>query len=1104
MLDVEACLELLKKYGYSSTNSHPYLYKSGDTIGICYTYVDEDYGNLERIKIFDSYEAFDEFLKQMEWLKKNGLNYHVRMCLDDYESINPKTLFLRNEKLMIEGEMQDIETFDFKESQREQMDEASKILYEAGDLFLIYDEIKARQLQYLLKIIGLKNQLRQKYFDLQTEVDKYNKIKLEREIVKIPEVPDSGGIDIQMEISLKDRYNLYIREIPSIEEVTFFLKEVWDLNRNLELNTRYYDALREETEIRNEMKIVEKKLELMEKLNENIKPLFGVDLVGKFRKINRSLGSTINEVSKGIVDEKINLVKDKYKYYNNLDLLYVSDYLREAIQNTNYEDLAIKYGKGAPLEQVKKGRTPLNEIASRLFVQYKNSLSVDEQAILVLYSNEKYRKICDAILAVPDFTTLSPKQIVKKINGIKGFSKLKSECYISVRNRINDPSNKPIKDGLFVGYDFTSFETFIGSLAKELGKLKQINNKMHLDGDINMYIPIKDVEDVKKKEFILVTNDINTLTTEAKVTHNPIGITLLKENLPVMYSPYFLDLGDIYNKNASPKMEIREMINFELLIDLSDVFINVDKNKTSVINYYSETDVEGNVTLVKDIKSSGKTIFVKYAFIPSSQVKHLEVQEDTSEESTTPVASDATFAAMPDTSVVAQPVEAQPVEAQPVAPPVVEQPVENSTKSVPPVVTPEVPTSVPETQEVDNNPVAINQVSNGVDASDFNQTYNQVLEQAVESGSMVAIASQAANSDNNPIEQSNEPSISTDEVTENPVVENSMDDQNNDGFASLPDITNDSDNVVEEPTTPVVDESNNQEVEEATTSNEEPATPEEEYSSTPEIEAPAMSVEENSIPQVEEATEPSDNSVPVSQDESNPVSNEEEPVFEHEEEQTEISLSEEETTIDSQEEKIEEKTEEDNKEEKDVDEQSNEIPSEKDDNPESEEDLDKLLDTLATTLPKDLSKDIEDTSKLDIFKDDEAEEKEKEEEKPKEEKEETPVSSKEEQSEKTDKEDTPKEKEPEDEKKAKEEANEKKGPVKTQIVKKTITNPDGTKKVVMVRRTITTKPKEDVVDKKSENAKTKKVVKKIGQPVNADSKKVVVKKEDKQVPEEEK
>ena len=66
MLDIDLALELMKKYGYSSTNSHPYLYQSGDSVGICYTYVDEEFGTLERIKIFDSLEAFEEFLKQID------------------------------------------------------------------------------------------------------------------------------------------------------------------------------------------------------------------------------------------------------------------------------------------------------------------------------------------------------------------------------------------------------------------------------------------------------------------------------------------------------------------------------------------------------------------------------------------------------------------------------------------------------------------------------------------------------------------------------------------------------------------------------------------------------------------------------------------------------------------------------------------------------------------------------------------------------------------------------------------------------------------------------------------------------------------------------
>ena len=1062
MLDIESALELIKKYGYSSTSSHPYLYQSGDTIGLCYTYVDEDYGTLERIKIFDSLESFDEFLKKLEWLKKNGLNYHVRMCLDDYESINPKVLFLRNEKLMIEGEMEDIETFDFKEAQREQMDEPSKILYEAGDLLLIYDEIKNRQLQYLLKIIGLKNQLRQKYFDLQSAVDKYNKIKLEREIVKIPEVPDSGGIDLQQEIALKDRYNLYIKEVPPIQEVTAFLKEVWDLNYNLEMNTRYYDALREETEIRNEMKIVEKKLQLMEDLNNNVKPLFGVDLVSKFRKINRSLGSTINDVSKSIVEEKIAMIQDKYKYYANLDPLYVSDYLREAIQNSNYADLSIKYGKGASKEQAKKGRTPLNEIAIDLFIQFKTVLAVDEQSILVIYSNEKFRKICDAILAIPNFETFPPKQIIKKINNIKGFSKLKSECYISVRNRINDPINKPIKDGVFNGYDFTSFETFIGSLASNLAKLKRINHKMHLNGDINMYIPVKKVDDVNNREFLLVTNDINSLTLEAKNSKGFIGITLLKEGLPVLYSPFCLDLGDIYNKNASPKMEIKEVVNFEILLELSDVTINIDKNKTNVINYYSEIEVEGNISIVKDIKSFGKTTFIKYAFLPKDTVLPQPVQV---EESTTPqTVPENMVNVSPEPVVEVNNPFVAPVENNPesVTSPVVQEPVESVTNPV--VQEPVETVTTPEVQNTVDNPVAITSVNNGVDVNGFNQAYNNVLEQAAASGSMVAIASQEARE-----EVSQEPSISVDDYLNrdriNETVQQTIESSAIEESTIPEEVTTPEENELEEPTVP-----------------EEVSVPEETESEEPtvseEVTTPEKTeLEESTVPEEvtsPEKTELEESTIPEE-------SENEEPTVPEETEKEEATSPEDDKnnkTIDMYANKETEKIEESNVEEKNKDEKTSDL------------DLDQLLDTIATTMPKDLSKVLEDTNKMDLFADLDAENKQKEE---------NEGSSLNKEAEKD--ENTLNKEEPKGETPKKSIGDNE--PKKTQIVKKVITNPDGTKKVVMVKRVISTKKPAGEIITMPDGKKVRKVVRKIGQPVNAEAKKVI-KKVTNEVPKEEK
>ncbi len=909
MLDIELALELMKKYGYSSTTVHPYIYQSGDNVGICYTYEDEDYGVLERVKLFDSLEAFEEFLKQLDWLRKNGLNYHVRMCLDNYEAMVPKTLFLRNEKLMMAGEMEDIETYDIREKQREEMSEVSKLVYEAGDLLLIYDEVKTRQLDYLLKVIKLKNQLRQKYYDLQKAVDEYNKIKIEREMVKIPEVPDSGGIDVSMEIALKDRYNVYVVQEPPLEEAQSFIKEVWNLNKNLELNVRYYDALREETEIRNEMKIVDKKIELMDQLNENVRPLFGVDLISKFRKINKSVGSTINYISKDIVNEKVEQVQDKYNYFDNLELLYVADYLREAFQNSNYTDLCIKYGKGTTKVLAERSRTPLNEVAADLFTQYKSSLSVDEQAILVIYNNPKFRRICNAILAIPKFDTFTPKQVAKRISDIKDFSKLKSECYISLRDRINNPLNQNIKASLFKNYDFTSFETFVESLMRELAKLKHVNKKMYLTGDINMYLPVRSMDEIKQKEFVTVTNDLKTLLANARESKSMIGITLLKESLPVLYSPYFLDLGDIYNKDASPKLEIREMINFELLVEAADMVINIDKTKVNVTNYYSDIQVEGNVSIAVDIKAAGVTTFVKYAFLPNALVSSLPavapVQEGATEggvEATATV-SQAVQPAEPAVNPVTVPegvpveVPVVPVVADVAAAPVESQPVVETTSEVQPEPVETVQTDQP-VSELVSAPVIENE-------EQYTPTTEAPITEEVPAAEEVPPVV-----DTVPVEQQ------TGEIT--------------------PDTAPVS--IEDKPVEPVVEEKKEEPKEETVVSEdkkeEQPVVVPEE---TKEEEKP-VEIPEETKEDVKEEVPSTDKVVEEEKKEEVKEETSEEPKEEKKEEVPEIK---EETQVSKEPEVQEPK----------------------------EEDIDKALDAVANILPKDSSKVLEDTNKMDIFAD---------------------------------------------------------------------------------------------------------------------------------------
>lgn len=613
MLDFDTALGILNKYGYTSISVPPYIYQNDKSIGVCYTYVDEDYGELERIRIFEKAEEFEDFIKKYNWYCANGKNYHVRMILDNYESINPKVIFLRNEKIMVEGEMFDIDSYDARESQRELLDDVSKVIYESGDLLLVYDEMKSRQLQYLKNIIALKNELRTRYYDLQKEVDTYNKYKVERELKLLPEIADLG-INENLEIAIKDKYNKYVSLKPSYEEAVVFLKEVWEFILSLELNTKFYEAQKEENDVRNERKVVEQKIALMKKLNDNLKPFFGIDLVSKFKKINKTCKEESSTISNESIQESIDAVRRKYSFFEKLDILKTSDYLREAIQNTNYEDLALKYAKDSNLDIETFARKPLNEVAANLTVQYKEKLDISEQAILVLYNNKKYRVLFDFILNIENFDTMPIKQLLKKLNGIKDFSKLKSECYDSVKRRIDDPLNVSIKQSLFANYDFTTFDTFVESLVNELKKLRSINNKMIIDGNINMYLLVNNVNDIKNKKFVMVTNDLSSLYVKAKELNEMIGITLLKEKTPVLYSPYYFDLGDIYNKEASPQMTINEMINFELLIDTTDIIVNIDPNKTKVVKYQSTPIIVENLSIVDDIKKYSKTTFCKFAF----------------------------------------------------------------------------------------------------------------------------------------------------------------------------------------------------------------------------------------------------------------------------------------------------------------------------------------------------------------------------------------------------------------------------------------------------------------------------------------------------------
>ncbi|MGN1338452.1 MAG: hypothetical protein ACI4WW_08265 [Candidatus Coprovivens sp.] len=626
-MNFDAAIELMRKYGFSSTSIHPFIYKKGDTIGICYSYVDDNYGILERVKFFDSLELMEEFLKKITWVKANGKVYNVRMILDNYETVDPKVIFLRNEKIMVKGEMEDIEGFEARAAAQAKMDEVSKVILQAGNLLLVYEDLKTRQMEYYSSVIKLRNEVRQKYFELQTLVDDYNGVKKNKEVKLLPDINDTSGINIMMESSAKDRYNQYKVQHPTLDEAKSFVKDVWDLNSNLESNISYYEKQAEENSIKNEMRIVDAKLEYMKSLLAQGKTLFKANLKKEFKKINEECNNNSVELSNSFIQEKISNATKKYSYYEQLDLFKVSDYLRESIQNTNYGDLAIKYAKVDPTKVVPEKpivKLPLNEIAADLTLQYNDKLNNNEQSILTLY-NSKYNKLFNMILDIKDFSHRDVTEIIKLLNENKDFSKVKSECFDNIYKRLILPLNSEIKNKYFANISFDSFEMFIKSIVNELKRMKSINNKMLLNSDLNMYFHIENTDLISSKYFIHLTNDINGVVSQIKDSNDLIALTLLKQDTPVLYSPYYIDFGDLYNKD-DVEIKVKNVSRFELLVDTSDVLVNVDENVTKVVKYYSSPKTIGNISVVDDIQMSGQNIFCKLALVNNLANKE-EVEE---------------------------------------------------------------------------------------------------------------------------------------------------------------------------------------------------------------------------------------------------------------------------------------------------------------------------------------------------------------------------------------------------------------------------------------------------------------------------------------------
>ena len=614
MLDYNIALELLHKYGFSSTE-HPYLFFDEPNVGLCILVDDENYGKLERRKIFTDINLYEDFLKKLAWMRDNADKYNVKMVLDNYELKEPKIMFLRDNRPMLIGEMFNIQAYDERNEQKKLLDKKSRMMYEIGDLLLVYDEMKIRQLNEMNLANSLRNELRRKYFELQKEVNFYNKVDVELNLTLLAEIITDSGVNEVSEVALKDRHNMAKTNPLEDNEVFALLEEVWDLLKGLESNERYYQTCVEVKELRNELALVQAKIDLMTELNED-PDATRIDLMTKFRKINREFEENKTFVYEDYVKSKLTNVAKKYAAFSVLDKNNLADFLRESMENSDYDELMSRFVQNE-VESSKIIKLPVNQVLTDLNTKYA-SLSVAEQSLLILSNSMYIRDLMQMINLIPNYESLSTSEVISYLNKFKKYSKVKS-AFDVIKYRIELPENAPIKQSIFAAINTSSFENFISCIISEMNKIKLIDQRMVLISDVSL--SSKEYENLDCETFIFLSNNVEELKSDYDYKKNILGSFVVKRGVPVLYSPYCLDFGDLSAKAgkgaAIPPFQVRANGCFNMMVNRKNVMVSKDDFYVTVADFVSNPTIHQDIAVVNKLRYTGKYLFCKSTVLNS-------------------------------------------------------------------------------------------------------------------------------------------------------------------------------------------------------------------------------------------------------------------------------------------------------------------------------------------------------------------------------------------------------------------------------------------------------------------------------------------------------
>lgn len=581
----EKALKVFKKYGFNSTNSSPYLCSIGNRIGVSFKYNDNRFGLIERSTFFDNLNELDTFLKIYRNYLDNGKSEHIYMLLDNYQVMFPNLIYAKDDKAVLNDEMV------YKTKNKDDLSELEKLKLVASNLLSYYVDVSSRQVKHINNVSFMKNILLKKEKELKNEIRKLSKKKEEEKITTIKTEY------FQYDNSLYSSYKNYLDSIREKDHAINLINRLWELNKKLEISKEYYRSIVISRELADKIRLLDLKIDYVKSLKG--KKSFLININKNLKLIEKEYIK--DEIEDSYVDDKINKVRKKYSFFSNISIFYLDDYLKESLLNDDYDYLANKYSLDYS-NKLNKG-----DIVDDLRNAYQ-LLNFDERRVLTLF-NSKYKTIFELILEIPDFFEWTNKKLTKYLENQDSVSRFKEECIDELCSRLGQDINKNIREKYFVNINYKSFKLFVTDIVKLLMVLKNIDNKMVLSNDYQLYTTIPSISSLKNKYVYYLTDKSDVLSIKDK--KGVLGVFKVTKGTPVLYSPYSLDFGDLYDRNSRIIKEIRNN-KISLIIDVNDVIITRDKKPSEVYYYKNVVDVVNGVSFVNDIKYSNKIVYYNF------------------------------------------------------------------------------------------------------------------------------------------------------------------------------------------------------------------------------------------------------------------------------------------------------------------------------------------------------------------------------------------------------------------------------------------------------------------------------------------------------------